>query len=124
VPHHSGGGLGRAIFVAIRVTNLSTVRAFAETVDAVSGRTQLHVVGASRAQSVALSARALHARLAAAVPVVTGYAVAEPWEEELLLVLGIDVFLDADVRDYHITASPDDARESLRRLLIRHAVRE
>ena len=113
-----GVALGVAIFVAIRVTNLSTVRAFAETVDAVSGRTQLHVVGGvtSLHQSLYPRVRSMPG-LAAAVPVVTGYAVAEPWEEELLLVLGIDVFLDADVRDYHITASPDDERESLRRLL-------
>ena len=40
-----GVAFGVAIFVAIRVTNLSTLRAFAETVDAVSGRTQLQVVG-------------------------------------------------------------------------------
>ena len=41
-----GVAFGIAIFVAIRVTNLSTVHAFAETVDAVSGRTQLRRSGA------------------------------------------------------------------------------
>jgi putative ABC transport system permease protein len=113
-----GVAFGIAIFVAIRVTNLSTVRAFAETVDAVSGRTQLHVVGGvtNLDQSLYPRVRSMPG-LAAAVPVVAGYVVAEPWEEELLLVLGIDVFLDADVRDYHIAASADDGRESLRRLL-------
>ena len=40
-----GVAFGVAIFVAIRVTNLSTLRAFTDTVDAVSGRTQLHIVG-------------------------------------------------------------------------------
>jgi putative ABC transport system permease protein len=112
-----GVAFGVAIFVAIRVSNLSTLRAFAETVDAVSGRTQLHIVG-----EVASIDQALYPRvrsmpgLAAAVPVVTGYAVAEAWEEELLLVLGIDVLLDRDVRDYHLVASADDDRQSLRRL--------
>ena len=113
-----GVAFGVAIFVAIRVTNLSTIRAFAETVDAVSGRTQLHVVGGitSLDQSLYPRVRSMPG-LAAAVPVVTGYAVAEPWEEELLLVLGIDVLLDADVRDYRIAASAGDDRESLQRLL-------
>jgi putative ABC transport system permease protein len=113
-----GVAFGVAIFVAIRVTNLSTVRAFAETVDAVSGRTQLHIVGGvgSLDQSLYARVRSMPG-LTAAVPVVTGYAVAEPWAEELLLVLGIDVFLDADVRDYQIIASAADDREALRQLL-------
>jgi putative ABC transport system permease protein len=113
-----GVAFGVAIFVAIRVTNLSTVRAFAETVDAVSGRTQLHIVGevGSLDQSLYLRVRAMPG-LAAAVPVVTGYAAAEPWEGELLLVLGIDILLDRDVREYRIVASEDVDRESLRLLL-------
>jgi putative ABC transport system permease protein len=113
-----GVAFGVAIFVAIRVTNLSTVRAFAETVDAVSGRTQLQIVGGVGSINQALYPRVRSMPgLAAAVPVVTGYAVAEPWEEELLLVLGIDVFLDAEVRDYRISVGADDDREALRRLL-------
>jgi putative ABC transport system permease protein len=113
-----GVACGVAIFVAIRVTNLSTVRAFAETVDAVSGRTQLHVVGGvtSLDQSLYPRVRSMTG-LAAAVPVVTGYAVAELWEEERLLVLGIDVFQDAEMRDYHLATSRDDDRELLRHLL-------
>ena len=107
-----------AIFVAIRVTNLSTLRAFAETVDAVSGRTQLQIVGevAGIDQSLYGRVRSMPG-LAAAVPVVTGYAVAEPWEGELLLVLGIDVLLDRHVREYRIVGSEDADRESLQLLL-------
>jgi putative ABC transport system permease protein len=113
-----GVASGVAIFVAIRVTNLSTVRAFAATVDAVSGRTQLHVVGGVTSLDQALYPRVRSMPgLTAAVPVVTGYAVAEPWEEELLLVLGIDVLQDAAVRDYHLAASREDDRELLRQLL-------
>ena len=113
-----GVAFGVAIFVAIRVTNLSTVRAFAETVDAVSGRTQLQIVGGVGSIDQALYPRVRSMPgLAAAVPVVTGYAVAEPWEEELLLVLGIDVFLDAEMRDYRIIVGAEDDREALRRLL-------
>src|SRR5262245_1831083 len=101
-----GVSFGVAIFVAIRVTNLSTVRAFAETVDAVSGRTQLHIVSGVSGldQSIYPRVRSMPG-LRAAVPVVTGYAVAESWDEDLLLVLGIDVFLDAEVRDYHLLTS-------------------
>ena len=113
-----GVAFGVAVFVAIRVTNLSTLRAFSETVDAVSGRTQLQVSG-----EVAGVDQGLYPRirsmpgLAAAVPVVTGYAAAEDWEGEVLFVLGIDVFLDRDVRDYHLVASEGADREALNRLL-------
>jgi len=112
-----GVAFGVAIFVAIRVTNLSTLRAFAETVDAVSGRTQLHIVGevAGIAQSLYPRVRSMPG-LAAAVPVVTGYAAADAWEGELLLVLGIDATLDRHVRDYRIVASEDLDRESLQLL--------
>src|SRR5262245_44719890 len=113
-----GVAFGVAIFVAIRVTNLSTLHAFAETVDAVSGRTQLQIVAevASIDQSLYPRVRSMPG-LAAAVPVVTGHAVAELWEGELLLVLGIDVLLDRDVREYRLVASADDDRQSLRLLL-------
>jgi putative ABC transport system permease protein len=112
-----GVAFGIAVFVAIRVTNLSTFRAFTETVDAVSGRTQLQIVG-----DIAGLDQGLYARvrwlpgIATAVPVVTGYAEAEAFEGELLFVLGIDVLLDPQVRDYHVTASADTDRESLRNL--------
>lgn len=112
-----GVAFGVAIFVAIRVTNLSTLRAFADTVDAVSGRTQLHIVGevAGLAQSLYPRVRSMPG-LAAAVPVVTGYAAADAWEGELLLVLGIDATLDRHVRDYRMVASEDLDRESLQLL--------
>jgi putative ABC transport system permease protein len=113
-----GVACGVAIFVAIRVTNLSTLQAFVETVDAVSGRTQLHIIGevGSLDESLYPRVRSMPG-LTAAVPVVTGYAVAEPWEGELLLVLGIDILLDRDVREYRIVASADVDRQSLRLLL-------
>src|SRR5918996_4218693 len=78
-----GVAFGVAILVAIRVTNLSTVRAFAEAVDAVSGRTQLHVVGGVTSLDQSLYPRVRSTPgLAVAVPVVAGYVVAEPWEGE------------------------------------------
>ncbi|HXH09803.1 MAG TPA: FtsX-like permease family protein [Alphaproteobacteria bacterium] len=112
-----GVACGVAVFVAIRVTNLSTLHAFTETVDAVSGRTQLQVVGevAGLDQSLYARVRSMPG-LAAAVPVVTGYAVAEEYEGELLFVLGVDVLLDRQVRDYRIIASQDNDREALRAL--------
>ena len=65
-----GVACGVAVFVAIRVTNLSTFRAFSETVEAVSGRTQLQVVAdvAGLDQSVYPRVRSMPG-LAAAVPV-------------------------------------------------------
>ena len=113
-----GVAFGVAVFVAIRVTNLSTLRAFSDTVEAVSGRTQLQIVAdvAGIDQSIYSRVRSMPG-LAAAVPVVSGYAVAEAWEGEVLLVLGIDIFLDPAVRDYRIVDSPASDREALRQLL-------
>jgi putative ABC transport system permease protein len=112
-----GVAFGVAVFVAIRVTNLSTLHAFTETVNAVSGRTQLQVVGeiAGLDQGLYARVRSLPG-IAAAVPTVTGYAVAEEFAGELLFVLGIDVLLDPQVRDYRVIASQDADRESLRLL--------
>jgi putative ABC transport system permease protein len=112
-----GVAFGVAVFVAIRVTNLSTLRAFTETVNAVSGRTQLQVVGqlAGLDQSLYPRVRSMPG-IAAAVPVVTGYAVAEEFAGELLFVLGVDVLLDQQVRDYHITAGAAPDHEALRLL--------
>jgi putative ABC transport system permease protein len=112
-----GVAFGVAVFVAIRVTNLSTLRAFAETVDAVSGRAQLQVVGEVGGLDQALYAglRSLPG-IATAVPVVTGYAVAEDFAEEVLFVLGVDVLLDPEVRDYRLSAAAEDDRQALRLL--------
>jgi putative ABC transport system permease protein len=113
-----GVAFGVAMLVAIRVTNISTLRAFTETVEAIGGRTQLQVVGevAGLDQSLYPRVRSLPG-LAAAVPVVTGYATAEAWAGEVLIVLGIDVLLDRAVRDYRIVASQDDDWQSLQLLL-------
>ena len=70
-----GVAFGVAIFVAIRVTNLSTLQAFVDTVEAVSGRTQLQIIGevGGLDQSLYPRVRAMPG-LTAAVPVVTGCA--------------------------------------------------
>src|SRR5688572_17720817 len=113
-----GVAFGVAMFVAIRVTNISTLRAFTETVDAIAGQTQLQVVG-----EVAGIDQTLYPRLrslpgvSVAAPVVTGYATAEAWAGEVLVVLGIDPLLDREVRDYHILTSQDVEQNSLRLLL-------
>src|SRR2546421_8070308 len=40
-----GIALGVAVFLAVRVTNLSTLRAFERTVDAIAGRAGLEITG-------------------------------------------------------------------------------
>ncbi|MBI3329223.1 MAG: ABC transporter permease, partial [Nitrospinae bacterium] len=101
-----GVALGVAVFVAVRVTNLSTVRAFADMIDAVSGRTQLQVVGEIAGIDEALYPRVRSMPgLMAAVPVVTGYVVAEDHDGAVLFVHGVDVLLDRHVREYRSVAS-------------------
>jgi putative ABC transport system permease protein len=113
-----GIAFGVAVFVAIRVTNISTLRAFSDTVDAVSGRTQLQVIAdvGGIDQSVYPRVRTMPG-LAAAVPVVSGYAVAEAMAGEVLYVLGIDAFLDPTVREYRFVGRPVSDKEALGQLL-------
>lgn len=40
-----GIALGVAVFIAVRVTNISTLGAFARTVDAIAGRAGLEITG-------------------------------------------------------------------------------
>ena len=49
-----GIALGVAVFVAVRVTNVSTLHAFARTVDAIAGRAGQARCGSSSATSFAL----------------------------------------------------------------------
>lgn len=113
-----GVALGVSVFVAIRVTNLSTLHAFEETLDAVSGRTQLQVVGDIDGVDASLYARVRSMPgVATAVPVVMGYAAAEDWDGTMLLILGVDVFVDRDVREYRIVRGDKVSGDPLRLLL-------
>ena len=49
-----GIALGVAVFIAVRVTNLSTLGAFARTVDAIAGRAGLEITGRGAAFDEAL----------------------------------------------------------------------
>ncbi|MGH8059049.1 MAG: ABC transporter permease, partial [Candidatus Entotheonellia bacterium] len=113
-----GVALGVSVFVAIRVTNLSTLHAFEETLDAVSGRTQLQVVGDIDGIDASLYPRVRSMPgVAAAVPVVMGYGAAEDWDGTMLLMLGVDVFLDRNVREYRIVRRDEGSGDPLRLLL-------
>src|SRR5262245_52990705 len=49
-----GIALGVAVFLAVRVTNISTLRAFERTVDAIAGRASLEITGRGAAFDEAL----------------------------------------------------------------------
>ena len=96
-----GIALGVAVFLAVRVTNLSTLRAFERTVDAIAGRAGLEITGrgAPLDEAVLPLARRVPG-VAAVAPLVLADVVVPEAEGAALLVAGIDVVSDRAVRDY------------------------
>ena len=93
--------LGVAVFIAVRVTNISTLGAFARTVDAIAGRAGLEITGrgALLDETVLPLARRVPG-VAAVAPLVLADVVVPEAGGAVLLVAGIDVVSDRAVRDY------------------------
>ena len=96
-----GIALGVAVFVAVRVTNVSTLRAFARTVDAIAGRAGLEIVGRGAPLDEALLPLARRAPgVASVAPLVLADVLVQEARGATMLVAGIDVVADREVRDY------------------------
>jgi putative ABC transport system permease protein len=93
--------LGVAVFVAVRVTNVSTLRAFERTVEAIAGRAGLEIVGRGAPLDEAVLPEARRAPgVASVAPLVLADVLVQEAEGQVLLVAGIDVVADRAVRDY------------------------
>jgi putative ABC transport system permease protein len=96
-----GIALGVAVFVAVRVTNVSTLRSFARTVDAIAGRAGLEIVGRGAPLDEALLPLARRVPgVAAVAPLVLTDVLVQEAAGATMLVAGIDVVADRAVRDY------------------------
>jgi putative ABC transport system permease protein len=100
-----GVALGVAVFVAVQCANYSVLRAFSSSLEAVSGRANVQIVGGARGLPEGVYARLLQnpdARIQAAAPLIektlfSPTLKAKPQDAGTsLLILGIDPFAQAD----------------------------
>ncbi len=96
-----GIALGVAVFVAVQVTNISTLRAFGRTVEAIAGRASLEITGrgAPLNEAVLPLVRRLPG-VASVAPLILSDVLVQEAQGAALLVAGIDVIADRAVRDY------------------------
>ncbi|HSX79950.1 MAG TPA: ABC transporter permease, partial [Candidatus Saccharimonadia bacterium] len=107
-----GIALGVAVFIAVRVTNISTLGAFARTVDAIAGRAGLEITGRGAVldETVLPLARRVPG-VAAVAPLVLADVVVPEAGGAVLLVAGIDVVSDRAVRDYTFQWTEGDKQD-------------
>jgi putative ABC transport system permease protein len=107
-----GIALGVAVFVAVRVTNVSTLRAFARTVDAIAGRASLEIIGRGAPLDETLLPLARRAPgVASVAPLVLADVLVQEAGSATLLVAGIDVVADRAVRDYTFRWADTDQQD-------------
>lgn len=93
--------LGVAVFVAVRVTNISTLGAFERTVEAIAGKASLEITGRGAPVDETLLPQVRRAPgVATVAPLVLEDVVVPEAGSAVLLVAGIDVIADRAVRDY------------------------
>ena len=95
-----GIALGVAVFIAVRVTNISTLGAFARTVDAIAGRAGLEITGRGHCWTKRCCRSQAGAGRGGCGPLVLADVVVPEAGGAVLLVAGIDVVSDRAVRDY------------------------
>lgn len=109
-----GIALGVAVFVAVRVTNVSTLRAFARTVEAIAGRASLEITGhgAPLPETLLPLARRMPG-VASVAPLILADVLLQEAQGAALLVAGIDLVADRAVRDYSFRWTQGDRQDPL-----------
>ena len=109
--------LGVALYLAIQVANASVSRAFEASVEVVAGRAQLELNAPARnLPEKLLPWVAGQPGIAAATPVIEGFAGLPQFPGEYLDVLGIDIFTNSPFRTFEVTDF-DPARFDLQQWL-------
>lgn len=116
-----GIALGVAVVIAIRMTNVSSVRGFETAIEAVSGKTSLEVVAPGAGlDELRLNEIGWLREYGRVSPLIEGDALARGTggSAETLRVLGVDILRDRDFRDYSLLRlSSNDAEPSSRDFL-------
>src|SRR5262249_52023252 len=93
--------LGVAVFVGMHTANQSVLFAFNRTVDRIAGKTELQVTAGEAGFSEDILERVqAAASVRVAVPVVEAIVDSQIADQGHLLVLGVDMTGDRDLRDY------------------------
>jgi len=104
----AGIALGVAVFVGMNSANASVLRAFSQTIDQIAGRAELQVTSGETgfAEDVLDRVQSVPS-VRVAVPVIE--AVADPHirGEGSLLILGVDLIGDRNLRDYDLESGDD-----------------
>jgi putative ABC transport system permease protein len=120
-----GIALGVAVFLSIRIANRSTLASFRSTVDTIAGKTVLEVRGDETGFDEEIYWH-LHGieGITSLAPVVESTGLVERAEGEILLVHGIDIFTDHNIRQYAFAGqeTPEDFTGMLEPFLTRHGI--
>jgi putative ABC transport system permease protein len=111
----SGIVLGVAVLVAIQAANTTVVRSFSQTVDRIAGPTQLQVFGASTGgvrEDVLESVRQ-GSIVQAAAPIIEEFAALDGHGKDSLLILGVDILGDSDLREYDVENNDNEGAADL-----------
>jgi len=104
----AGIALGVAVFVGMNSANASVLRAFSQTIDQIAGRAELQITSGETgfAEDVLDRVQSVPS-VRVAVPVIE--AVADPHirGEGSLLILGVDLIGDRNLRDYDLESGDD-----------------
>jgi putative ABC transport system permease protein len=109
-----GVALGLAIFVAVQIANHSVLASFAASVEAVAGKANLQIRGGVNGLPETVYARVImrgDARIHAAAPLLSK-TLFSPNLDTSLLILGIDPFAGATLRDDALELSGESAQTS------------
>jgi putative ABC transport system permease protein len=99
-----GVALGLSVFVSIQIANNSVLSAFAASLDAVSGKTNLQISGGTRGlpdETLAQIRRRNDPRIRASAPIISK-TLYSPTLQTSVLVLGIDIFAEPDFRPFDL----------------------
>lgn len=97
-----GVALGVAVLVAIRMTNVSTLNSFRETIVAISGKAVLQIVGDETGFNENLLIQVRKTRgIASAAPLVQSTAPIAG-TGDVVLIVGVDLVADSSIREYEL----------------------
>ncbi len=110
----SGICLGVAAIVSIGIVNKSVLRSFEDTINRVTGRAALQVTGAASGFPEDLIERVQKVPgVEYAVPVIDTQGILVGAKESPLMVLGVDVLQDGNIRDYRLSDENADIPDPL-----------
>ncbi|MGE5808691.1 MAG: ABC transporter permease [Nitrospirota bacterium] len=106
--------LGVAAIVSIGIVNKSVLRSFEDTINRVTGRAALQVTGAASGFPEGLIEGVQNVPgVEYAVPVIDTQGILVGAKEQTLVVLGVDVLQDGNIRDYRLSEESADIPDPL-----------